>query len=248
MSQYQGTFKRYEKKYLLSEKTYRLLRGRLEDYMVIDHFGKTTICNIYFDTPNHQLICSSLEKPVYKEKLRLRSYGTPAEGTPVFVELKKKYKGVVYKRREKMELTESEHYLYDNLPVPRTSQIVREINWFLNFYKNLRPAMYISYSRIAMYGSDDPELRITFDSDILWREEELYLEAGVWGSPLLEKGQRLMEIKSAGSMPLWLSRILGELDIYPVSFSKYGRGYQFSQQNREKKNEITIRKGEMKYA
>ncbi|TCL55459.1 VTC domain-containing protein [Kineothrix alysoides] len=248
MSQYQGTFKRYEKKYLLSENTYKLLKERLEGHMVIDHFGKTTICNIYFDTPDHQLICSSLEKPVYKEKLRLRSYGTPAEGTPVFVELKKKYKGVVYKRREEMELIESEHYLYDNLPAPRTSQIVREIDWFLKFYKNLQPAMYISYNRIAMYGIEDSKLRITFDSDILWREEELHLEAGVWGSPLLKKGQRLMEIKIAGAMPLWLSHMLDELNIYPVSFSKYGRGYQYSRQNIGKKNEFTIRKGEIKYA
>jgi hypothetical protein len=244
MSQYQGTFKRYEKKYLLSEKKYFMLMQRFDNQLKIDDFGKTTICNIYFDTPNHQLIRNSLEKPVYKEKLRLRSYGTPIEGDHVFVELKKKYKGVVYKRREQMELTEAERYLYDFLPAVKKTQITKEIDWFLNFYKDLVPSMYISYNRIAMYGIEDPELRVTFDSNILWREEEPYLEAGVWGTPLMEEGQRLMEIKIPGTMPLWLSHILNELEIYPVSFSKYGRGYEES----IKSKKILTTKGEMKYA
>lgn len=244
MGQYQGIFKRYEKKYLLSEKKYKLLKQRLQDKLSIDDFGKTTICNIYFDTPDHLLIRTSLEKPIYKEKLRLRSYGTPAEGDKVFVELKKKYKGVVYKRREKMELSMAEHYLYDLAPVSQPSQIMKEIDWFLQFYKDIAPAMYISYNRIAMYGMEDPELRVTIDSNILWREKELYLECGSWGNQLLEEDQRLMEIKIPGAMPLWLSHILDELEIYPTSISKYGTGYQQSELQR--KNERI--KGEIKYA
>lgn len=247
MNQYQETFKRYEKKYLLSEKQYRVLLQKVQEYMVIDHFGKATICNIYFDTPSRLLIRSSLEKPIYKEKLRLRSYGTPDEGAPVFVELKKKYKGIVYKRREKMELTEGEHYLYDHRSPMNPSQITREIDWFLNFYEDIQPSMYISYDRIAMYGLDNPELRVTFDANILWREEELFLQAGVWGESLLEEGQRLMEIKIPGSMPLWLARVLDELKIYPVSFSKYGMGYQKSILPQKNTNEM-VEKGEIKYA
>lgn len=248
MSQYQGTFKRYEKKYLLSEKKYKMLRQRLENQLIIDHFGKVTICNIYFDTPNHQLIRSSLEKPVYKEKLRLRSYGTPKEGEEVFIELKKKYKGVVYKRREKMELVKAEQYLYDYRPASKLTQITKEIDWFLKFYQDLVPSMYISYNRIAMYGMEDADLRVTFDSNILWREDDLYLESGVWGNSLLEEGQRLMEIKIPGTMPIWLSHILDELEIYPVSFSKYGKGYQQSlQSSLQSKQNLNI-KGEIKYA
>lgn len=241
---YQDTFKRYEVKYLLSEKKYRLLRQCLQDKLVVDKFGKITICNIYLDTPDHRLIRSSLEKPIYKEKLRLRSYGTPTEGDMVFVELKKKYKGIVYKRREKMELAEAHRYLTENKPPERTSQIMKEIDWFIKSYPGLLPAMYISYNRIAMNGIEDPQLRVTFDSNILWREEDLELSSGVWGNPLLEEGQRLMEIKIPGAMPLWLSHILDELEIFPVSFSKYGRGYQIAEllKNKEKT------KGDRKYA
>jgi SPX domain protein involved in polyphosphate accumulation len=246
MNQFQGTFKRYEKKYLLSEKKYKILRQKFEEQLSIDNFGKVTVCNIYFDTPSHQLIRASIEKPVYKEKLRLRSYGTPVIGDDVFVELKKKYKGVVYKRREKMELTTAEHYLYDDMPVSQPTQITKEIDWFLKFYKQLIPAMYISYHRIAMFGIDDPQLRVTFDSNILWRDEELFLEAGSWGNTLLEEGNRLMEIKIPGTMPLWLSHTLDELQIYPVSFSKYGMGYMESQKKEIQK--IIVNKGEKKYA
>ncbi len=243
MIQYQGTFKRYEKKYLLTETKYKLLKSRIQDKLAIDNFGKSTICNIYFDTPDKRLIRNSLEKPIYKEKLRLRSYGTPKEGDMVFVELKKKYNGIVYKRREKMELSIAESYLYDLKPVEKQSQITREIDWVLQFYKGIAPSMYISYNRIAMYGIDN-DLRVTFDSDILWREEELWLECGVWGNRLLDEGCRLMEIKIPGAMPLWLSHILDELEIYPVSLSKYGKGYVQSELLR--KNERF--KGVIKYA
>lgn len=246
MSQYQYTFKRFEIKYLLEEAKYSLLRQRLEDKLVEDSFGKTTICNIYFDTPDQRLIRTSLEKPVYKEKLRLRSYGTPGKGDTVFVELKKKYKGVVYKRREKMELTSAEAYLYEGQSTGKTSQVFKEIDWFIHLYRGLTPAMYISYDRIALYASEEEELRVTFDSNILWREEELKLGSGIWGTPILKEGQRLMEIKIPGAMPLWLAHILAELEIYPVSFSKYGRGYLQAEQIR-KMNTITS-KGEMKYA
>lgn len=248
MEQFQGTFKRYEKKYLLSRKQYEMLIDRLEDKLTVDNFGKVIICNIYFDTPDHRLIRNSLEKPVYKEKLRLRSYGIPTDNEGVFVELKKKYKGVVYKRREKMKLKQAKQYLYDDFPLNETTQITKEIDWFISFYKELLPAMYISYHRIALYSKEEPELRITFDSNILWREEELYLESGVFGTPLLEEGERLMEIKIPGAMPVWLSHILDDLTIYPVSFSKYGKGYQQSLISKRDKTYIRTQKGEVRYA
>ncbi len=226
MSKFQGTFKRYEKKYLLSEMVYKQLRARLQDKLCVDAYGNTTICNIYFDTPSYQLVRTSMEKPVYKEKLRLRSYGTPQEGDTVFIELKKKYKGIVYKRREELELNKAENYLYDKKPAEENSQIIREIDWFLHFYKDIAPAMYISYDRVAMYGVEDSDLRVTFDTNILWREDTLFLEAGNYGNALLQEGYRLMEIKIPGTMPLWLTHILDELKIYPTSFSKYGRGYE----------------------
>lgn len=226
MDEYQMTFKRYEIKYLLEEKTYLELRKRLEGKMVVDQYGKKTICNVYFDTPDSRLIRTSLEKPVYKEKLRLRSYGIPEQHSTVYVELKKKYKGVVYKRREDMVLSEAEAYLYRGWKPGFDSQVLREIDWFLSYYGQITPAMYISYERIAMNEEEDSELRVTFDTNILWRKEELNLKEGSWGNSILEPGQRLMEIKIAGAMPLWLGEILNELQIYPISFSKYGRAYQ----------------------
>ena len=244
MSQYQGTFKRYEKKYLMNEKKYKMLRQTIEDKLKIDKYGKVTICNVYFDTPNYQLIRNSLEKPVYKEKLRLRSYGIPQDGDKVFVELKKKFKGIIYKRRAEMKLSVAERYLYERQPLAKPSQITKEIDWFIALYKEVAPAMYISYNRIAMYGVENPELRVTFDSNILWRTEELRLEKGSWGNAILEEGYRVMEIKIPGAMPVWFSHILDELEIYPSSFSKYGVGYQLLKQQ----NNIQSKKGEIRYA
>lgn len=226
MAQYQDVFERVEKKYLLERDTYRELSRRLKTYIKEDEYGKTSICNIYYDTPDSRLIRRSLEKPVYKEKLRLRSYGVPQEDSTVFVELKKKYKGIVYKRRVDMPLTHALAFLNRRILLrPNMSQIQREISWVLRYYPQLGPAMFLSYDRVAAYGIEDPGLRITFDESILYRTQQLDLRAGIWGRELLEPGMCLMEIKIGGSMPLWLAEILDDLHIYPVSFSKYGGAY-----------------------
>lgn len=225
MSAYQMTFKRVEIKYLLNPIQYRELLKKLEGKMAADKYGKSVISNIYFDTPDSRLIRESMEKPVYKEKFRLRSYGVPRDGDTVFLELKKKYKGIVYKRREDMSLEDAENYLYREKAAPKDSQVMREIGWFRNYYKEVIPAMYISYERTAMYGILDKELRMTFDGNILWRDTSLSLDSGPWGNSILEQGQRLLEVKLPGSMPLWLADIFDELNIYPASFSKYGQAY-----------------------
>ncbi|MFU0827217.1 MAG: VTC domain-containing protein [Lachnoclostridium sp.] len=243
MGKCQYTFKRYEKKYLLEPEKYEILINRLQDYMKIDAYGLITICNIYFDTPDHRLIRASLEKPVYKEKLRLRSYGVPEKGDPAFIELKKKYKGIVYKRRIKTDLASAEVYLYQSKQTLEEGQIKNEIDWFLKFYSDIRPSMYISYDRIAMYGLEDKDLRVTFDSNITWREEDLWLEHGIWGNSLLEKDEKLMEVKISKAMPIWMAKLFDELKIYPTSFSKYGKSYLESLTKRNK-----VRKDELLYA
>lgn len=226
METMQTVFRRYEKKYRLTPGQYTGIRRALEGWMQPDRFYRSQIRSIYFDTPDRRLVRRSLEKPVYKEKLRLRSYGLPGAEDPVFVELKKKYRGVVYKRREVMTLREAEAYLYQGGPAPRDSQILREISRFLDFYPRIEPAMGITYSRTAWVGMEDPRLRITFDSDIQWRETELRLDREAGGEALLPPGGRLMEIKVPGAMPLWLARLLEEEAVYPASFSKYGRAYR----------------------
>lgn len=225
MDRYQDIFERYEKKYLLNEKSCRNIRKRLEGHMRADEYGESTIRSLYFDTPDRRLIRTSLEKPAYKEKLRLRGYGNPGAKDTVFVELKKKYKGVVYKRRVDMPLFRAEAYLTEQGGAPCPTQITSEIDWFLSFYPGIAPSMLIVCRRTALCGIEDPSLRVTFDQDIVWREEHLSLCGDVWGNPLLKKGGCLMEIKIPGVMPLWLSAILSDAGAFPVSFSKYGRAY-----------------------
>ena len=222
---YQNTFKRYELKYLLTRKQKEMIQEAMAPYMEADAYGKSTICNIYFDTPDSLLIRRSLEKPVYKEKLRVRSYGrAKADGT-VFVELKKKYKSVVYKRRVSTTEREAMEYLCEGIPLPKKNQITEEIDYACELYRGLQPAVYLSYEREAFYGKEDRELRITFDENILWRNEDISLCAEVYGEPLLERGYALMEIKIAEAMPLWLVKLLSDNHIYKTSFSKYGCAY-----------------------
>lgn len=223
---FQTVFKRVEKKYILTEDQYNALRKKLEGYMTVDQYGETTICNIYYDTPEHLLVRRSLEKPIYKEKLRVRSYGTPKAGSTVFVEVKKKFKGVVYKRRASMKLEQAYDFTR-GVPVgTKDPQIENELLYFVKFYKGIAPAMYLSYDRIAMFGNEDPSLRLTFDTNITFRTEDMLLESGSYGRKLLDNGVRIMEIKISDAMPLWMSHMLDELKIYPASFSKYGTAYE----------------------
>ena len=226
MKAIQEVFRRVEKKYIISAAQCDELVKRMNGMMAADDYGLTTICNIYYDTPDHRIIRTSMEKPVYKEKLRVRSYGVPGADSKVFVELKKKYKGVVYKRRVDMTLLQSYRFLNFGLCPDKNKQIEKEIQYFLKFYGKVEPAMYLSYDRIAYAGTQDPELRITFDSNITYREDEPRLEKGVRGRKLLADDVRIMEIKIPNAMPLWLSGLLDDMKIYPGSFSKYGEAYK----------------------
>ena len=219
------TFKRYEKKYLLSAEQYAALKEKLKDRLLPDLYFKSTVCSVYYDDESYSLIRHSLEKPVYKEKLRLRSYGVPGPGDAVFVELKKKYKGVVYKRRASVPAKRAEEWLAGEASAPEDNQISREIDFVLQ-NRRLEPKAFIGCDRTAWVAADEPELRITFDENLRWRDHDLSLTAGDAGEPLLDNGQVLMEIKLPGAAPLWLAHLLSELELYPRSFSKYGTCYQ----------------------
>ena len=205
----QTCFKRYEKKYCLTKAQQRIILEGMRPYMKKDTYGEYTICNIYYDTDDWRLIRTSLEKPVYKEKLRVRSYGTPDRNGNVFVEIKKKYDGVVYKRRVTAGADEVHTFLNGICPAGRYGQIGQEILWFQRFYRT-KPKVFIGYDRLAFAGIDDPELRITFDTNLRWRTTEV-----------------LMEIKIPDAAPLWLSRLLAEAGAYPTSYSKYGACYRY---------------------
>ena len=221
----QFCFKRYEKKYMLTpDQLTRILAG-IDGHMCADEFGRYTICNIYYDTDDFQLIRASLEKPVYKEKLRMRSYGVPGSRDEVFVELKKKYDSVVYKRRTVMKAADAVSYIHDGAVPERKDQICREIDWFMRSY-HPNPKVFIAYDRTAFAGLDNPDLRLTFDTNLRWRDWDLDLRAGDRGEPLLDAGHILMEIKIPGTTPVWLAHLLSETGAFPTSFSKYGACYQ----------------------
>ena len=226
---YQTIFKRYELKYLLSARQKELLVEVMRPYMALDQFGHSTIRNIYYDTDTYRLIRRSLEKPKYKEKLRVRSYAKANGTSNVFVELKKKYKSVVYKRRIVMSEQEAVDWLCGNLPCPKESQISREIDYFLEFYGELHPAVCLSYEREAFYSLGGDDFRVTFDENILYRENDLSLESEIYGTSLLQENQILLEVKTSGGIPLWMTHFLTEHHIQKVSFSKYGTAYQMMQ-------------------
>jgi hypothetical protein len=220
----QTFFERNELKYLLSIEQANELKRLLSDRMRPDEYGKTTICNLYFDTPSFLLIRQSLEKPTYKEKVRLRSYGVASNNKMVFVEIKKKYKGLVSKRRLAMPESDAMACMMGNHIFP-TTQIGKELSYCFTRYHPLSPKVFLSYDREAFYGREARDFRITFDENILWRDYDLSLSSGIYGNQLLSEHEVLLEVKHVGALPLWLVHFLSEHRIYKTSFSKYGNAY-----------------------
>jgi hypothetical protein len=228
-------FNRYENKYRLDSEGFARVQRRLLDYMETDAYsrGRFTypICNIYYDTDDNRLIRTSLSKPVYKEKLRLRSYGTPLGDAEVYAEIKRKFRGSVSKRRSAMRLSEAYALLAGGeMPALKSYmnyQVLREIKCLLARW-DLKPKLYLAYERRAFFGAENSDLRISFDTGIVTRRDDLRLESGIYGAPLLPAGEWLMEIKTSQNMPLWLAKLLSEYGIYPIGFSKYGTEYRRS--------------------
>ncbi|MDO7906284.1 polyphosphate polymerase domain-containing protein [Paenibacillus sp. JX-17] len=226
-------FNRYESKYLLSGSAYRRLYLDLMEHMELDEYNKKhefySISNIYFDTEHHSLIRASIQKPKYKEKLRLRAYGVPEQNAKVYLEIKKKVLGLVNKRRTALKLDEAYEFVRTGqapeLQDYMNKQVMNEISYFLRLY-NLEPKVYISYDRKALFSKESRDLRITFDTNIRCRRYDLRLEQGDYGDPLLQENQWLMEVKAEKTVPLWLSRLLSEHGLYRTGFSKYGNEYK----------------------
>ncbi|MBQ2908572.1 MAG: polyphosphate polymerase domain-containing protein [Clostridia bacterium] len=236
---YKKVFKRSEIKYIITKSQYLLICGLLKDRMHPDEYGKSVICNLYLDTPDFLLIRRSIEKPVYKEKLRVRSYGVATNDTPVYLELKKKFKGVVYKRRVGLLNSQLDDFL-DGKDLPcDNKQVEKEIRYALNFYKDIKPRMFLSYVREAFYGNDDKDFRITFDSNIIWRDYDLSLSGGVYGNRLLDEDTYLMEVKTETAIPMWLSAFLSQHKIFKQSFSKYGTAYTRLMLDKNKKAAVS---------
>ena len=227
---------------MLSIPQYRQLLDLIGMRLTADEHGKSTVCNIYLDTENYLLIRNSISAIAYKEKLRIRSYGTPKLSDRVFLEIKKKYKGVVYKRRVGATLREVMDYVKTGVKW-MDSQIMREIDYAMHCYGHIRPAVVLSYEREAFYETESPSLRLTFDTNVRYRTDDLDMEHGTYGKTILPEDTVLMEVKTNGAMPPWLSHALDECGIFPTSFSKYGTAYrEFSA-----KKESVTEKGELVY-
>ena len=223
------TFKRYELKYILNRFQRDALLRAMEGHLALDIYGHSTIRNIYYDTDSWRLVRRSVEKPYYKEKLRVRAYGSPKPETPVFVELKKKFDHVVYKRRlmlpckAAMEGLQSGH----TLPAaPTDQQIALEIEAFKEFYgPTLQPAMLLTYEREAFFPVDGVDFRLTLDENLLWRTEDIDLCAPLGGRYIIDPDLLILELKTPGGIPLWMTQFLSRHRIYQTSISKYGTAY-----------------------
>lgn len=244
-----SVFKRYEKKFMLDGEQYRRTVDFLHDYMVFDRYCVDEkvygLLNVYYDTPENLLIGRSTDKPTYKEKLRLRSYFPPEnDDSKVFFEIKKKYDQCVTKRRVVMRYGEAKELtatgkapaLADDSYI--NVQVAKEIEQMFTRYSGLAPAVFIAYDRIAMFGREDPELRVTFDRNIRTRHDHPTFEYGSDGAEILPEGKILMEIKIPNAMPLWLARYLSENHIYTTSFSKYGKEYEYRLRGKEALNHL----------
>lgn len=221
---YDYKFQRIEEKYLLDKKTKEKLLSRISNYIEKDKFFNSNIHNIYFDNDNNDLIINSLDKPIFKDKFRVRSYGDMSLDGEVFLETKVKYKGVVSKRRIKTSIRDFNKYMKKKKCI-LDDQVFREIDYYFKFY-NLKPVIYIAYDRESYKGKDDNELRITFDTNLRSRRNDLYFKENIEMKKYFEDEYYIMEIKAMMAMPLWLVRILSEMEIKPVSFSKYGKIYE----------------------
>lgn len=217
------SFKRYEIKYLITINQYINLMNYLSDKVEKDVFYKSTIYTVYYDTDNFELIRKSIEKPIYKEKLRIRSYNKPTLDSSVYVELKKKYDHIVHKRREKIAY---KYVLNNSFLEGAETQIDKEIKYFNDFYGGLTPKMFLSYGREAYYFKTDKQIRITFDTNIKYHTENVNLLPSISDIKLLSNNLVLMELKVPFSIPYDLAKYLSSEKIFKTPFSKYGTAYK----------------------
>lgn len=214
---------RFEQKYFITDSDYKKLMRKINDKLEKDKYFKETIYNVYFDNDSNELINRSMDKPMYKEKVRLRSYEIPKNDTVVFLEIKKKFDDYGNKRR--IEITHKEALDYiEKRKIPKCNkQIMNEIDYCFNKY-NLKPIVSINYDRLAYYFKEDPSYRITFDNNVRYSFNDVSLKDLSDSNLLFENGY-IMEVKTLNGLPLWFNKILDELRIYPTSYSKIGKIY-----------------------
>lgn len=219
----QEVFERKEIKYILTPEKKAELMFALSDNLKKDKYFKGTNCSIYFDNDQHYIAVHSLEKPLYKEKLRIRSYNVPKSlDDTIFIEIKKKFDGLGNKRRIATTLRDFYQYLETGELKTDNPQIKSELDYCFKLY-NLKPSLYLAYDRLSYCGKNEPGFRVTFDHNVRSRTTDLKLEHGDKGEKYFENNEIVMEVKAMDAFPLWFVKSLSSLHIYPTSFTKYGR-------------------------
>lgn len=216
-------FERKEIKYVLTEEQFKAVFNSLSGFLKIDSYGWQTINNLYFDNDDNDVIRTSLSKPAFKEKMRLRSYGEYTPDQEVYLELKKKFNGTVFKRRIQGKLDQIENMIEEK-GKGANDLSAKEIFFFMNTF-NLYPKIFIAYDRLAMYCPSDKAIRITFDKNIRYRTENLKLDSSE-NAILFSKNEYVMEIKGVNALPLWLTGLLAAFNLVPSTYSKYGKIYE----------------------
>ena len=228
-------FDRIEKKYLITPEQERNMLSAIREHMDEDLYHKSEVFNIYFDTPNYDLIVKSIDNPKFKQKLRARSYGGYDK---VFLEIKTKMRGpeynVGYKRRVLITRDDYKKLISrkkttaelaaQKIETPRDIQISREVDYMINHF-NLAPKILVYYNRKSYAGEQG--LRITFDHDLHYRDHDLKFSRSKKDRKYFSNDHSIiMEIKAHGVLPLWLVHALDAEQVYPSRFSKIGKIYE----------------------
>lgn len=220
-----NVFRRVEQKYILSKKQYELLQDIIKSKFKKDKYYKSKIYNLYFDNSSNDMIINSIEKPLYKEKIRVRSYNeVKNKDDIVYLEMKQKYKSIVYKRRVMMTLFEYNKYIRSGKVSKKDGQIMKEIDYYIKYYK-ANPYVFVAYDRLSYYAIDDINFRITFDNNLRYRFDDLGLYDSKLDKKYFDNDMYIMEVKSMNNLPLWFVEVLSLNKIYPQSFSKVGNIY-----------------------
>lgn len=229
------TFDRIEKKCLITKEQKEAMLTEIKRHMEKDGYYDSEVCNIYFDTDHYDLIIQSIEQPMFKEKLRARSYGGYDK---VFFEIKTKLCGkennVGYKRRVRVTKKDynkmvKEHanlsdFMAQNADEPNDYRIAEEVDYLIKHF-DLKPKILVFYRRYSWQG--EQKLRITFDENLRYRTEDVkFCKKKSDKKYFLDEKNIIMEIKAQGAWPLWLARKLSSERIFPQQFSKVGKIYQ----------------------
>lgn len=231
---------RCEYKYLLDKMTADALRTRIAERLTPDENSKGlpyVISSLYFDSSAHKLYFQTLDRSVYRYKLRLRVYGESNSSDSIsFFEIKSKLDGLSTKRRLKLPLAVNEQLWSDRtLPEelkPHDLKLARDILFLLDTDR-LAPTSIVSYERLAYCRNDESRLRVTFDTKLRIRTNDLDLRHGTHGTPIMND-ECILEVKSCSSIPLWLTRLIGEYRLANTSYSKYGKTLFNNSINKEK--------------